>query len=150
MLQVRAGGAWQLRGSEKPLSDGGAPEQSSDEETRSDPQRAILCAACGHRVTYDEERFAMAGRHQHTCINPAGYVYRIGCFRGAPGCVGTGSWSAHYSWFAGFVWQVACCGSCSMHLGWAFEPENPRGGAARFWGLIVDRLVESSRSGPDA
>ena len=93
-------------------------------------------------VTTADARVSRAGRHQHTCINPSGYVYRIACFRTAPGCVGAGAWSTFYSWFRGYAWQIACCGACSMHLGWAFEPDDPAEDAPPFWGLIVDRITE--------
>ena len=133
---------WALRQGERSRETSGAPEQHDRSRTEQRPRRLIVCAACGHEVTDESARIEMAGRHQHTCVNPAGYVYRIGCFRVAPGCVGTGSWSGEYSWFAGYVWQVACCGSCSIHLGWAFEPEQVDQGDERFFGLIADRLHE--------
>jgi hypothetical protein len=109
-----------------------------------------VCAACAHPVTTESARIERAGRHVHTCVNPARYVYRIGCFRRAPGCVGVGRWSGEHSWFVGYQWQVACCGACSMHLGWAFEPEAAGSAAEPFWGLIVDRLREQADPGPRA
>ena len=106
---------------------------------------AIRCAACGRHVTESEARIEMAGSHVHTCMNPGGYVYRIGCFSAACGCVGVGQWSGVHSWFAGYCWQITCCAGCSMHLGWAFEPEQPgTSHAARFYGLILERLIEPS------
>jgi len=95
---------------------------------------------CGHPITELAHRIEMAGRHAHTCVNPAGFVFHIGCFAAAPGCVAVGSWSSEYAWFAGYAWQVACCGRCSMHLGWAFAPERSPQSERTFHGLIVDRL----------
>jgi hypothetical protein len=100
----------------------------------------LLCAGCGHPITHASEQIEMSGRHAHTCVNPAGFVFRIGCFAKAPGCVGVGGWSASYSWFAGYAWQVACCARCSMHLGWAFEPEPGSTAQGTFHGLCLDRL----------
>ena len=79
-----------------------------------------------------------AGRHRHTCVNPAGYVYRIECFRDAPGCIGVGQFSPEWSWFADHLWQVVCCTNCSVHLGWAFQSDD-----GIFYGLIASRLGES-------
>jgi len=143
--------AW-LRQADKGLAPvGGEPASSSVPEVRARQDRAVVCGACGRPITDEAARIEMAGRHAHTCVNPAGYVYRIGCFRHAPGCVGAGGWSGDYSWFGGYQWQVACCGACSIHLGWAFEPEaRDSAPAERFYGLILDRLAEASSPSPGA
>jgi len=125
--------------------DGDEPVQEDRVRASDAPDERILCAACGHEITSADARLTKAGRHQHTCVNPSGYVYRILCFRRAPGCVGTGSWSSFYSWFQGYAWQIACCGSCSMHLGWAFDPDAAPEDAEPFWGLIADRIAEPPR-----
>jgi hypothetical protein len=101
-----------------------------------DVQRALLCAACRHQVTTDRERMEMLGRHEHTCTNPHGFAFRIGCFRQAPGCAGMGPRDSAFSWFPGYTWQIAVCGRCRAHLGWIF-----RAGTDCFHGLILDRLV---------
>lgn len=113
---------------------GAAPDVVSGTEDK--PLRAILCSACEHPITDEEARIEVAARHRHTCINPAGFVYRIACFRSAPGCEGQGEWSDHYSWFAGYAWRISVCARCSVHLGWAY-----RGEGSPFFGLIEDRLV---------
>jgi hypothetical protein len=116
---------------------GAAPSADVDDSTDDKPQRIIVCASCGMRITDAETRIEISGRHQHTCVNPAGYVYRIGCFARAAGCIGQGEWSDYHSWFKGYYWQIACCGRCSIHLGWGFTGEGPD-----FHGLIVDRIEE--------
>lgn len=123
-----------------------APDRDAELGTRprSQAERAILCVACGHRLSDTQARIQVAGRHAHTCVNPSGYVYRIGCFRSAPGCAGAGEWSTFWSWFAGYAWQVACCASCSVHVGWAFQ-----GADGSFHGLVLDRIREDD-AGPSA
>lgn len=111
----------------------GAP---TDEVTPS--RRRLCCAGCGHTITSTSDRMEVTGRHRHTCVNPAGIVYRIGCFARAPGMLREGPWIAEHSWFAGYAWQIGLCGGCSGHLGWSFRGE----GRAPFWGLVVDRLEE--------
>lgn len=101
-----------------------------------DVRRALLCAACRHQVTSDRERIEMLDRHEHTCTNPHGIAYRIGCFRQAPGCTGAGPLDSAFSWFPGYTWQIALCQRCRAHLGWIF-----RAGTDCFHGLILDRLV---------
>lgn len=136
---------WTLRErTSGPTDEGASPTDEHRVVERDASDERIVCAACGHAITTADTSVTKAGRHQHTCINPAGYVYRIRCFRRAPGCVTTGSWSTYYSWFQGYAWQIACCGSCSMHLGWAFEPDGSPEDGAPFWGLIADRVTESN------
>lgn len=110
----------------------------ADEQPRKAPSR-IECATCGNLITRGSERISVAGRDQHTCVNPAGYVYRIRCYRTAPGCIGQGAWSSYHSWFVEHEWQIACCRRCSAHLGWAF-----RGTEEGFFGLITGRIRERS------
>jgi hypothetical protein len=104
-----------------------------------DAERAVLCAACGHRVTSAAARSEVGGRHQHTAVNPHGFVFHFGCWSSAPGALGVSEPSPEWSWFPGHTWQIAVCAGCQAHLGWRFRGEH------HFWGLIVDRLVDLSR-----
>jgi hypothetical protein len=118
-----------------------APEKGDSapnvDERSADPERVVVCSSCTHTLAKVTDRLDVAGRHLHTCVNPAGYVYRIACYRRAAGVIGTGSFSDHHSWFAGYSWQIACCGRCSVHLGWAFSGEGED-----FYGLIANRIDE--------
>jgi hypothetical protein len=107
-------------------------------EPSAEPEGALLCFACGHPITSESERIAAGGAHEHTFTNPGGWVYRIGCFRRAPGCAQAGEFTGEYSWFPGQAWRYALCAGCRAHLGWAF-----RGAQPEFYGLILDRLVGS-------
>lgn len=97
----------------------------------------VRCRACGHLVTRVSARMEVGGVHEHERMNPAGFLYRIGCFRVAPGCVGVGGTSTHFTWFPGCAWRVAICGGCFEHLGWSFSGEG-----RSFYGLILERLAE--------
>lgn len=107
--------------------------------------RAVICAACGSRLTDAAAAIEIAGRHRHTCVNPGGIVYRIACYARAPGCAGDGARSDYYSWFAGYAWQVLVCGGCRAHVGWAFHGGGPARvhAEADFAGLIADRIAEA-------
>jgi hypothetical protein len=105
--------------------------------------RRLVCRACAATITSERERVEMAGAQEHTKQNPAGFVFRIGCFRAAPGCVEVGPEVAEHSWFAGYTWQIALCGGCFTHLGWAFRAERDR-----FHGLVVDRLRAEGEGEP--
>ena len=77
------------------------------------------------------------GRVQHTFVNPGGYIFRICCFRTAPGCTVQGAPTGEFTWFAGHTWVYAQCAMCAEHLGWGYF----RGKELRFYGLILDKLV---------
>ncbi len=100
-----------------------------------DDDRALLCAVCGYRITDEDRRIDMNGSHEHTFVNPGGYVHHIGCFDAAPGCSYLGPTESAFSWFPGWTWQVAACASCRAHVGWIY-----RNSGQQFHGLIVAAL----------
>jgi len=108
-------------------------------EASEQPERELYCYICGSLITRQEERTSVQGSHEHTFTNPAGYLYHIGCFRAAPGCEQGGEFTEAYTWFQGFAWRYAQCASCRVHLGWAYRD----GDGGEFYGLILDRLLES-------
>ena len=108
-----------------------------------EPEERLLCLACGHPITSLRERISAGGAHQHTFANPAGFVFRIGCFGRAPGCAQAGTPTLEHTWFPGRAWRYALCGGCRTHLGWAFQD-----GRSGFFGLILDRLLETGGQDP--
>jgi hypothetical protein len=107
------------------------------DEAADDLARVLACALCKSRITDGAARIEIGGRHVHSCENPHGYCYRVGCFASAGGLVATGEPTAEYTWFPGYAWQVQNCARCRHHLGWRYSSAD--GG---FWGLILDHLVE--------
>jgi hypothetical protein len=100
-------------------------------------ERLWRCAACGHGIARD--RIPLEGAATRAFVNPAGLEYVIAGFREAPGCTLVGEQSSYWNWFPGFVWQVAICSACGVHLGWSFTSESDK-----FYGLILDRLIAPS------
>jgi len=116
-------------------------DRSTEDETEkesSDNDKFIVCRQCRQIITSPAERIEMEGTHRHTFANPHGIVYQIGCFKSVTGCGYAGPASDEWSWFKGFSWQVAVCGTCLLHVGWLFVSK----GGSRFYGLILDRIVE--------
>jgi hypothetical protein len=103
--------------------------------TKERSERVLRCRACEAEVAREDDRIEMSGAHVHTFVNPHGHVFEIGCFARAHGCAPVGRASAFFSWFPGYAWRIAVCGSCRAHLGWAFGEE------PGFYGLILARLV---------
>jgi hypothetical protein len=97
----------------------------------------LVCKPCSAFIAELRSRIEVNGAHAHSFINPAGLIFRVGCHASAPGVLGIGEKSEHWSWFPGFCWQAAVCRACAQHLGWCFE-----GPHARFVALILDRVVE--------
>ena len=112
----------------------------TEEKARTDEEneKAIRCANCGFGITTAKERIEMDGRHSHVFNNPSGYLFEIGCFASAPGCVNRGEPIMEFTWFAGFAWRFALCGGCSAHLGWLYQS----GSGRSFYGLILAHIVE--------
>jgi hypothetical protein len=115
-----------------------------DDRGRSGGRGSLVCAACGQRITDDAHRIEQGGAHEHTFVNPGGFVYRIGCFGVATGCSYRGSPETAFSWFPGWSWQIAACASCRAHLGWIFRAEGES-----FHGLIAEALRRAD-DGPRA
>jgi len=109
-----------------------------EEATAGEEDRPLCCSACRHPITTVAESIVVDGAHCHTCRNPAGLEFVIGCFGRAEGCRVVGPASEAFTWFPGFAWSLALCAHCRQHLGWHY-----RSGEREFFGLIVDRLVRS-------
>jgi hypothetical protein len=114
-------------------------QQTTDVRDRAQeypPHREFLCCAvCLHPITRLTDRIVINERHQHVFANPHGYIFEIGCFAHAPGCVCAGELTTFFSWFPGYAWQAAHCGQCLTHLGWRFLAED-----TQFFGLVLERL----------
>jgi hypothetical protein len=114
---------------------GDAPGSAASDAGTGRDDRDLVCASCGHRITSVDARIEQAGAHEHTFVNPGGFVHHLGCFALAPGCAYAGATETAFSWFPGWTWQIADCGRCRMHLGWIF-----RCGGEQFHGLLVGKL----------
>lgn len=116
----------------------GASGPAPDDHVRTDDgsSRDLLCATCRTRITHDDHRIEVAGAHEHTFVNPGGFVHHVGCFALAVNLSYVGAPDTAFSWFPGFSWQIAACRACGTHLGWLF-----RCAGDQFHGLLVDKLV---------
>jgi uncharacterized CHY-type Zn-finger protein len=112
-------------------------ETEEKEKKKSKKERKLLCKHCEHIISSPEYRMNFQGAFDHTFLNPSGQMFQIGCFRKADGCAVLGEVSSEWTWFQGFLWQVALCGQCLKHLGWFYQSETD----SPFFGLILDALV---------
>ena len=110
-----------------------APEIQTDATVDNDDE--IFCATCGQSMTRHRWAIGRRDAHEHTVFNPAGKLFTILCFAEAPGATPHGDPSSDFTWFAGYLWTVASCRGCGVHIGWRFE------GNDIFFGLIKARLT---------
>jgi hypothetical protein len=125
------------------LKPGKRTDKAVDQGQQVDPQDTddsgknefLHCTDCQYPIARKIDRTEINENHQHVFANPHGYIYHIGCFARAPGCVIAGQETSHFSWFPGHAWRIALCGQCLTLLGWAFNS-----GESQFFGLILDKL----------
>lgn len=115
------------------------PDTALDADSDVTDDDALYCAACGNLVTRGRWRIAVGGDHAHTLANPAGLVFRVDCYKEAPGAAAAGAPSTDFTWFRGYAWQVAECRACTIQLGWQFTGDTA---PAVFFGLIRPRLAD--------
>lgn len=119
------------------------PKIGQDATSRGKPaadgQQWLLCGICAARITHQDQTVSINDRHQHVFFNPDGIVFEIRCFQTAHGTVLHDQPSTEFTWFPGYSWQIALCGTCKTHLGWRFAKEPV---AHTFFGLIASRLLE--------
>lgn len=114
-------------------------EADIDPGEAAEPTPPLMCRQCFSAVTSADEALAVSGAHAHRCINPAGQLFDIRCFREAWGVLATSKRETWFSWFHGHSWQAVACSQCKLHLGWRFD------GPSTFYGLIASAL-SSQRS----
>jgi hypothetical protein len=122
-----------------PRWEGQAPLPSDGAEPAVAGESWLVCQRCEGFVAEGRARIRVNGSHAHAFINPAGAIFRVGCFAEAPGMSPFGEASGHWTWFSGFDWQVGICRACNAHLGWSY-----RNAARHFVALILDQVVERS------
>lgn len=113
-------------------------QKKLEQENYEEEENYILCKVCQHKITSFENKIEINGQHQHVFTNPSGFIYEIGCFSLANGCVNRGIPSLEYTWFSGYAWRFAFCSSCFMHLGWFYQSGNDS-----FYGLILENLEQN-------
>ncbi len=111
------------------------PWRDAEQDDADDPE--LRCSLCDQPVTRAAAAIDKAGAHEHTFVNPGGFVHRVRCFVAAHGVAELGAPESAFSWFPGYSWQILVCARCREHIGWLFRCADDR-----FYGLVATRLVE--------
>lgn len=99
---------------------------------------SLACRRCGVAVAKMSDIVVVSDGGAHgSYVNPGGVVHDMVTV--GPNVAGQstrchGDPSAEHSWFPGYRWTIATCGTCGVHVGWRFTPEEPSGdrdGASR-------------------
>lgn len=114
------------------------PETTDITQTRH-PREPLLCSTCLTRITWKDASAIINGAHKHVFVNPAGLVFEVGCFYQAVNLSGLDPVTSEFTWFPGYSWQTVLCSTCNSQMGWIYHASD----ASVFFGLILDRLVES-------
>ncbi len=112
------------------------PIAVGENESLTEEEKTINCAACNHPVTDPAKQIRINASFSHIFANPHGYVFEIGCFSDARGCCSFSNPSDEFSWFPGFFWEIGACCHCLCHLGWVFTSNRKK-----FYGLILEKLI---------
>ena len=76
-----------------------------------------------------------------TFLNQHGFLHEVVTVRWVQNLAPAGPPTTEFTWYPGYAWEVACCGRCRAHVGWAFGAvSNHR--PARFWALRRDGIIE--------
>ena len=119
------------------------PQLKNSKSLKETPR--IICRECHFTITSPLFLMAVGQSAYHVFTNPSGMSFDIQTFDIASGCIVSGSFTDHFSWFPGYLWQYAYCEGCGEHLGWHYkqaegqETGNPEG--VRFFALITDHLT---------
>ena len=88
---------------------------------------SLTCRRCGVAVAKMSDIVVVSdGGATGSYVNPGGVVHDMVTVR--PRNAGRelrlhGDPSAEHSWFPGYRWTIATCGTCGVHVGWRFTPE---------------------------
>ena len=109
--------------------------------------KAFQCSACGSLISSSDRLLAFNGSNRHLFVNPAGVECDFHTFYSCPGAVALGGATEEHTWFPGYAWHMAFCGTCYQHIGWFYEGisglERPR----EFWGVLLVRIMIARMGG---
>ena len=115
------------------------PIDEQEDRIDAEERDPVRCSGCGNPVAEPEAVVSIGGEPPvRVQVNPHGVAFEVVTLSQAGGLVYVGTPQAEHSWFAGYAWTIACCASCSAHLGWRFDPV---AGGTSFHGLVVGRIT---------
>lgn len=112
----------------------------------------LTCARCGVGLAKMSDIVLVSDAGATgSFVNPGGAVHDMITVSGAsagPKLRLHGTPSSEHSWFPGYQWTIASCGTCGTHMGWRFTPEPDETNAEE--AAALDAFVEVNERLPVA
>ncbi|WIA10213.1 hypothetical protein OEZ85_010415 [Tetradesmus obliquus] len=109
----------------------------------------LRCSGCGALLATTADVLGMTSEGiSGTFVNSHGYVHEMVAFKHVHRVQLEGQPETAHSWFPGYAWTIAYCGTCGQHLGWRFTAVEPGLSPRLFWGIRRQVLTCSTRQGP--
>ncbi|WIA30276.1 hypothetical protein OEZ86_000366 [Tetradesmus obliquus] len=109
----------------------------------------LRCSGCGALLATTADVLGMTSEGiSGTFVNSHGYVHEMVAFKRVHRVQLEGQPETAHSWFPGYAWTIAYCGTCGQHLGWRFTAVEPGLSPRLFWGIRRQVLTCSTRQGP--
>ena len=119
------------------------PQLKNSKSLKETPR--IICKACHFTITSPLFLISIGQSAYHVFTNTSGMSFDIQTFDIASGCIVSGTFTNHFSWFPGYLWQYAYCEGCGEHLGWHYKKtegtDTGNDEGIRFFALITDHLT---------
>ncbi|XP_065188377.1 protein cereblon-like [Sycon ciliatum] len=106
--------------------------------------RHYCCSQCGRRICRRDKVMSMSDDGPSALyVNQSNIVTEMFTVRDtiAFACAQLRPSSTDFSWFPGYSWCCSICISCSNHLGWIFETDDPQVSPQQFFGLVQSKVV---------
>ncbi|XP_027354894.1 protein cereblon isoform X2 [Abrus precatorius] len=106
----------------------------------------IRCKCCQTIIAKRSDMLVMSSEGPLSAyVNLGGHVHEIMTLYKANGLALIGPAVAEYSWFPGYAWTIATCGTCETQMGWLFTARNQKLRPSSFWGIRSCQVAEEIR-----
>ncbi|KAK3030200.1 hypothetical protein RJ639_038710 [Escallonia herrerae] len=103
----------------------------------------IRCKSCETLIARRSNMLVMSSEGPlGAYVNPHGYVHEIITLYKANGLAFIGNPDTEYSWFPGYAWTIAYCGTCRHQMGWRFTATNKKLKPQTFYGIRSSQVAD--------
>ena len=106
----------------------------------------VRCKICQALIAKRSDMLVMSSEGPlGAYVNSNGFVHEIMTLSKSKGLALMGPPVTEYSWFPGYAWTIANCGTCEIHMGWLFTATNRKLKPRSFWGIRSCQVAEEMR-----
>ncbi|XP_074573756.1 uncharacterized protein LOC141830172 isoform X2 [Curcuma longa] len=108
----------------------------------------IRCKRCQTLIAKRSDMLVMSSDGPlNAYVNPHGYIHETITVYNASGLAISGPPVKEHSWFPGYAWSIANCGSCFSNIGWQFTATKKNLLPKSFWGIRSAAVVDDTPRG---